>query len=362
MTRLFLWAMREPEIQSLELEDSERFHLVFRQTAPFVWPRRRFNLCEHDHLSDNFSKLGALESFRDADGSFTFKLRFPGTRRPTSIWKQSSNPLTDADVADYVPVRVPRRPRSLPLAKSPHPELALVVGGAPEDGESAYYAVGHRLLQTESDREPKIRKVGNAVRATLRNVSRRCSGGRSSMPSTRGTLLRGTLGAGTAKLGSERASAAGRGAPSPPPSPPGADGGDAEPVEPPPFSDRSSCSRAPLRSTMRSTAGGRTTTRTWRRSSSVEEDGASPKRAGRRRRRRSTPSSGAFPAAARDRALCQEPGRRRRRSFARRLVTRLRRRAPSWRRCGSATSRSTTRSTARRHARTSMRCCCRGWE
>ena len=294
MTRLFLWAMREPEIQSLELEDSERFHLVFRQTAPFVWPRRRFNLCEHDHLSDNFSKLGALESFRDADGSFTFKLRFPGTRRPTSIWKQSSNPLTDADVADYVPVRVPRRPRSLPLAKSPHPELALVVGGAPEDGESAYYAIGHRLLQTESDREPKIRKVGNAVRATLRNVSRRCSGGRSSMPSTRGTLsLRGTLGTGTAKLGSERASAAGRGRrrrrrrrPAPTAATPSRSSRRRSPTARRARARRCArrCGRPPAGGRRRGRGGGaRASRRTARRRSAR----------GRRRRRRSTPSSGA---------------------------------------------------------------------
>jgi hypothetical protein len=43
---LFRWAMAEPEIQTLELQDEKGWHLLFRQTAPFVWPKGHINLCE----------------------------------------------------------------------------------------------------------------------------------------------------------------------------------------------------------------------------------------------------------------------------------------------------------------------------
>ena len=91
---LFRWAMAEPEVDALELQDEEGWHLVFRQSAPFAWPHGRADLCaldayppaptltlvltstlthssaptltltlhpwtrcEFDYLSDNFSKL-----------------------------------------------------------------------------------------------------------------------------------------------------------------------------------------------------------------------------------------------------------------------------------------------------------------
>ena len=54
---LFRWAMAEPEVDALELQDEEGWHLVFRQSAPFAWPCGRADLCEFDYLSDNFAKL-----------------------------------------------------------------------------------------------------------------------------------------------------------------------------------------------------------------------------------------------------------------------------------------------------------------
>eukprot|EP00964_Phaeocystis_antarctica_P118164 scaffold81971_cov35-Phaeocystis_antarctica.AAC.1 len=45
---LFRWAMAEPEVDALELQDDEGWHLVFRQSAPFAWPHGRADLCEFD--------------------------------------------------------------------------------------------------------------------------------------------------------------------------------------------------------------------------------------------------------------------------------------------------------------------------
>ena len=88
---LFKWAMAEPEIQTLELQDEKGWHLVFRQTAPFVWPKGHTNLCEFDPLADNFSKLDEVEEFRHTKTrEFIFMLRWKsgqGGRR--SVWAQS---------------------------------------------------------------------------------------------------------------------------------------------------------------------------------------------------------------------------------------------------------------------------------
>eukprot|EP00966_Prymnesium_polylepis_P246568 5702882-Prymnesium_polylepis.1 len=68
MGRLFSWALSEPDLSELELEDDKGWHLIFRQTAPFLWPEGRRNLFENDHLADNFAKLHKLESFRHENG------------------------------------------------------------------------------------------------------------------------------------------------------------------------------------------------------------------------------------------------------------------------------------------------------
>ena len=174
--------MAEPEIDAMELQDHEGWHLVYRQSAPFAWPKGRANLCEFDYLSDNFSKLGKLESFRRGGegGDFTFQLRWPLSRRQPVTWIQRNNPLTEEGVEGYRPLkskatcwqkfvgffyapsrsvrrlRAALRPQLSPssrnrpaLRKSPDPTKALMVRGSPEDGQGQYFAIGHRLLVTE---------------------------------------------------------------------------------------------------------------------------------------------------------------------------------------------------------------------
>ena len=112
---LFRWAMAEPEILTLALQDDKGWHLVFRQTAPFVWPLGVTNLCEFDPLADNFAKLGSIEQFRHRNRELIFMLRWPsGSGGRRSIWAQRSNPLTDSNVVGFRPIRLGSR-RSGPL-------------------------------------------------------------------------------------------------------------------------------------------------------------------------------------------------------------------------------------------------------
>ena len=151
MERLFAWALSEPDLSELELEDDKGWHLVFRQTAPFLWPEGRRNMFENDHLADNFAKLHKLETFRHENGEFMFKLRWPLARRKDAIWAQTSNPLTSTTVTGYRPIKIRTRlpfglsARSFPLYKSPDSSKALMVGGHPSGGEGAFFAIGHRL-------------------------------------------------------------------------------------------------------------------------------------------------------------------------------------------------------------------------
>ena len=96
------------------MQDEKGWHLVFRQTAPFVWPREHVDLCEFDPLADNFSKLESIEEFRHANKELIFMLRWPSGRGGRkSIWAQKSNPLYDTNVSGFRPIRLSSR-RSVP--------------------------------------------------------------------------------------------------------------------------------------------------------------------------------------------------------------------------------------------------------
>ena len=53
---LFSWAMAEPQLPSIDPEDESGWHLVFRQTSPFIWPRGKLNLVSVKDV-DHFPKL-----------------------------------------------------------------------------------------------------------------------------------------------------------------------------------------------------------------------------------------------------------------------------------------------------------------
>jgi hypothetical protein len=55
--------------------------------------------------ANRYSILSTLESFRSIQGSFTFKINWPGYT-PRNIWRQRSNPTQDVDVDGYVPISI----------------------------------------------------------------------------------------------------------------------------------------------------------------------------------------------------------------------------------------------------------------
>merc|ERR1712013_548766 len=62
-----------------------------------------------DENSDLFSRLYDLESMRDDNGMFHFKLCYPERTEedfPCNEWKQSSNPLMDSKVTGFVGIRL----------------------------------------------------------------------------------------------------------------------------------------------------------------------------------------------------------------------------------------------------------------
>ena len=82
--------------------------------------------------SQLFSKLYDLESMRDNDGMFHFKLCHPERTEedfPCNEWKQSSNPVVESKVTDFVGIRLtwPLRSDGKPfgglMKSSPHTNL-----------------------------------------------------------------------------------------------------------------------------------------------------------------------------------------------------------------------------------------------
>ena len=66
------------------------------------------------------------------------------------IWAQRSNPVTDAEVVGFRPIRLSGR-RSVPLKRSPDPEHALIVGGHERHAglQAAAHATGGAALKAE---------------------------------------------------------------------------------------------------------------------------------------------------------------------------------------------------------------------
>jgi len=58
----------------------------------------------NDEEAKLFSRLYDLESMRDNDGVFHFRLCYPELSNKCNEWKQSSNPVVDSAVTDFVPI------------------------------------------------------------------------------------------------------------------------------------------------------------------------------------------------------------------------------------------------------------------
>ncbi len=61
---------------------------------------------ENDPNHARYSILNQLESFRATNGTFTFKLEWPDLANKYNEWTQTTNPLSDIDVAWYNPIHI----------------------------------------------------------------------------------------------------------------------------------------------------------------------------------------------------------------------------------------------------------------
>jgi hypothetical protein len=68
--------------------------LVFRETYPFMFEKDQWSLEPENAEASNFAMLDKLEFLRGSDGSFEFKMSWPGSDVQDQIWKQTSNPVT----------------------------------------------------------------------------------------------------------------------------------------------------------------------------------------------------------------------------------------------------------------------------
>lgn len=90
--------------------------LVFRQTFPHMFAEDEWEKNPYDPTSASFSVLNQLESYRQADGKFLLKLKWPGSNfNQEQVWKQTSNPAVTPGlrpgktigVAGYEAIHVP---------------------------------------------------------------------------------------------------------------------------------------------------------------------------------------------------------------------------------------------------------------
>ena len=84
--------------------------LIFRQTAGTYKKLEKWrSVNPEDPSKRNFSILDRMETFRDAQGAFTFKMQWAGCNRDKAqLWSQTSNPLTSENLVEgYTPIDVP---------------------------------------------------------------------------------------------------------------------------------------------------------------------------------------------------------------------------------------------------------------
>ena len=78
--------------------DEKNWQLVFRQTVggrDGWWKKGQWSRNTDNPRADNFSILDQLEKYRQADGKFTFQMRWPNSgSRHINTWRQQSNPVT----------------------------------------------------------------------------------------------------------------------------------------------------------------------------------------------------------------------------------------------------------------------------
>ena len=152
---------RKAEVESSEdmrsmvqhvLEQSTGWALLYRQTAPFRWPRGVDVLHRSDPTSPNYARLDArtIDELRDEGGALTLRMQWykKGKRKPafSNLWRQTSDPLQPGRaVQGYEPLRIQRgdeRFGGLRGSKSGLHQLAQGVVG----GRDALFVVGQHQM------------------------------------------------------------------------------------------------------------------------------------------------------------------------------------------------------------------------
>jgi len=110
--------------------------LVFRQSRPYLWKKGELSLNSGDDSSENYAILNELESFRFY-GQFEFKLVWPDTDWKPQVWRQRSNPVSEAAVTGYTAVSAPYTGRWHGLQKGGRNSL---IDGT--KGGNWWYAIG----------------------------------------------------------------------------------------------------------------------------------------------------------------------------------------------------------------------------
>lgn len=140
--------------EGTDTESADGWVLVFRQTAPFLWPSDQWSYNSADPENDNYAILDQLESFRNAEGKFTLKLMWPGdtdggNSNDINIWKQTTNPVTatTGGVDGYEALSVDSTSRNWGGLEHNNKSGSLIDGSV--NHWQWYYAVGSHKLWSE---------------------------------------------------------------------------------------------------------------------------------------------------------------------------------------------------------------------
>jgi len=81
------------------------YTLVFRQTVPKLFLEGEYRVNADDSGNANYAILDELESYRNNDGRFYFRLMWPGDSNVYE-WSQTSNPVSEG-ISGYKPIKIP---------------------------------------------------------------------------------------------------------------------------------------------------------------------------------------------------------------------------------------------------------------
>jgi len=135
-------------ITSLHSHLDSSYTLVCRQTVPKVFVKGETRVNADDSENANYAILDELESYRNIDGLFYFRLRWPQDTAETPVvyeWSQRSNPVNES-IADYKAIKIPFTGQ---FWGGLEPSTAALMDGSVNHGRW-FYAVGSFSLMNDA--------------------------------------------------------------------------------------------------------------------------------------------------------------------------------------------------------------------